>query len=191
MIMQDNAMSYENGKSDSDSENLGSNPSSPAKENLTNPQVIPIGQSGHIGQTAHNGRTRVGTEAEYARRREIVGIVYFMTCDAPDYPIKIGFSMDPKVRIQSMRTSSPYRFIVLATIEGTRRTERRMLQAFKAQRLRGEWFSRSPALMEAIERAKAGKYPLDVVEPIEDDHGQIRREFDEYRKSGGPVVLDD
>jgi hypothetical protein len=45
----------------SDSVNLGSNPSSPATQNVEVSGKIAPGHPGHPGQTAHIGRTEVGT----------------------------------------------------------------------------------------------------------------------------------
>jgi hypothetical protein len=45
----------------SDSVNLGSNPSSPATQNIEVSGKTAPGHSGHPGQTAHIGRTEVGT----------------------------------------------------------------------------------------------------------------------------------
>jgi hypothetical protein len=46
---------------DSDSVNLGSNPSSPATQNVDISGKTAPGHPGHPGQTAHGGRTNVGT----------------------------------------------------------------------------------------------------------------------------------
>jgi len=46
---------------DSDSVNLGSNPSSPANEILAVPKKTTIAHSEHREQTAHKSRTKVGT----------------------------------------------------------------------------------------------------------------------------------
>jgi hypothetical protein len=45
----------------SDSVNLGSNPSSPATQNIEVSGKTAPGHPGHPGQTAHTGRTEVGT----------------------------------------------------------------------------------------------------------------------------------
>lgn len=50
----------------SDSVNLGSNPSSPAKDNLDFQQVIHNGAPRHLRQIGHGGRTKAGTH--YIRR---------------------------------------------------------------------------------------------------------------------------
>lgn len=48
----------------SDSVNLGSNPSSPAIENIDVAADFATRHLGHTGQTAHIGRTETGTLAE-------------------------------------------------------------------------------------------------------------------------------
>jgi hypothetical protein len=88
------------------------------------------------------------------------GRVYFLSCDAPDFPIKIGFATGRTARKSSHQTSLPYDVVILAEMVGTRRTERGLLRHFKKQRLRGEWFRRHPELMEVIARVNDGKPPF-------------------------------
>jgi hypothetical protein len=59
--MGTDAMTSASGRADSDSVNLGSNPSSPATQNIGFPEKTTPGHPGHPGQTAHSGRTEVGT----------------------------------------------------------------------------------------------------------------------------------
>lgn len=54
-------MSYKNELADSDSENQGSNPCPPASDNIEKAGLYAPRQIGHLGQTAHVGRTEVGT----------------------------------------------------------------------------------------------------------------------------------
>lgn len=97
--------------------------------------------------------------AQTVPRDHVVGHVYFLTCEAEGFPIKIGFSADPKMRVMQFALHMPYTVTMLAVMDGSRATERAILRHFKKDRLRGEWFKRTPELLAAIERVKAGKFP--------------------------------
>lgn len=80
--------------------------------------------------------------------------IYFITCDAPDFPVKIGTSTRLQDRVTGLRRSMPYPLLVLATFPGGTNEERRLHIMFARQRLNGEWFSRSPAIFAEIDRLK-------------------------------------
>jgi hypothetical protein len=83
--------------------------------------------------------------------RSRIGHVYFIGADAPDKPIKIGFTQaGPQQRLASLQTSSPYRLEIIATIKGTFEIERRLHELFAGSRLTGKWFRRTPELMAVI-----------------------------------------
>jgi hypothetical protein len=108
-----------------------------------------------------------------------VGVVYFITCDRPDFPVKIGFAIDLKARLLGIQPALPYRVITLATIKGTHRLEKRIHHEFKAFRLNGEWFERVPPIMDAIERVKRKERAFKDVKRLEERHlAAIRAEFD-------------
>jgi hypothetical protein len=75
------------------------------------------------------------------------GFIYFVTCDAPDFPIKIGWSKDCRRRAFTLQVSLPYKLVVLGTRPGTLEDERDLHLAFSADRLEGEWFRRTPELL--------------------------------------------
>lgn len=54
--------------------------------------------------------------------------------------VKIGYADDPKSRIQSIQTSSPYKLEVLLIIDGNFEVERELHDRFQAYRITGEWF---------------------------------------------------
>mgnify|MGYP000966255174 CR=1 FL=1 len=78
------------------------------------------------------------------------GFIYFVTCDRPDFPIKIGWATDTDKRIAGLQGGLPYPVLLLATVPGTVETERRYHIGFSAHRLEGEWFERTPELLALI-----------------------------------------
>lgn len=84
--------------------------------------------------------------------RNALGIIYFLTANAPDYPVKIGFTLGlGHIRMRSLQTACPYRLVKLGHVAGTVAQERAMQRDFEHLRLEGEWFLRDPALMNYIE----------------------------------------
>lgn len=98
--------------------------------------------------------------AEYIRDRPATvparvptqGFVYFVTAEWPDYPIKIGFAERVSSRTGDLQTTCPYPIVLLATFAGTYQDESGLHRQFKADRLCGEWFRRSPKLMALIDQ---------------------------------------
>lgn len=85
--------------------------------------------------------------------------VYFIGIE-PDGPIKIGCSQAPLKRHRSIGLAVPYETTLLAQCEGSHTIEHLIHLHFDAQRKSGEWFARSPALMELIETIRGGgKWP--------------------------------
>ncbi len=85
------------------------------------------------------------------RPRRTPDIVYFITCDAPDFPIKIGISSRVEWRMHKMQTGLPYDVIVLGTVPGDFTNEKMLHLDFRHLWLRGEWFRRTPELLAHIE----------------------------------------
>lgn len=77
--------------------------------------------------------------------------VYFITCEAPDFPVKIGVASDVATRVKALSVAMPYPVFVLATISGGIDQERLFHMQFAEHRLQGEWFKRTPELMELIQ----------------------------------------
>ena len=77
-------------------------------------------------------------------------MLYFMTCEAPDFPVKIGISSSVEWRLHKMQTTMPYRVVLLGTMPGDLSTEKEMHLTFRPMRLRGEWFRRDPAILDFV-----------------------------------------
>ena len=76
-------------------------------------------------------------------------VVYFVQA-ATGGPIKIGTSANVAARVAALQTASPTRLRVLATAPGGVALERALHVAFAAERLEGEWFSATPALLALV-----------------------------------------
>lgn len=87
----------------------------------------------------------------------IIGFVYFLTAEAPGFPIKIGFTRKPgNMRSKGVQTGCPYRLVVLGTFAGGYSDENKLHRQFAGQRLEGEWFARSDELMAVIKERSTG-----------------------------------
>lgn len=83
--------------------------------------------------------------------------VYFIQM-GEDGPIKIGYARDPKRRMYELRTASPYPLHLIGTITpATRADEIALHRRFGRDRLEGEWFSPSPALMEIAQQGVSSR----------------------------------
>lgn len=83
---------------------------------------------------------------------ETIHTIYFISCKMPDFPIKLGYANDLATRLSSIQTALPFKVIVLADMPGTKDDERDLKIYFRQSRIRGEWFRRSPEIMEYIAR---------------------------------------
>jgi hypothetical protein len=100
---------------------------------------------------ARLGRLHLGFgERKYERWAARPHHVYFVQAGA-DGPIKIGFSRALSARIKKMRADCPYELTLLAHIDGGQDVEQDLHERFAHLRLRGEWFSPGPDLLEYIE----------------------------------------
>lgn len=75
--------------------------------------------------------------------------VYFIR--ASTGAIKIGFAVDPVVRMHSLQTSNPERLELLGSFAGTIAQERALHDRLKASRLHGEWFSPSEEVLSVVD----------------------------------------
>lgn len=79
--------------------------------------------------------------------------VYFITTVNDDFPVKIGVSSGYKSRLNTLQTSLPYQIKVLAVVPTQDVLfERRIHRDFADDRLCGEWFARTPRLLDYIEK---------------------------------------
>ena len=65
-------------------------------------------------------------------------------------PIKIGVSSDPIFRMRQLQTGNPYRLRLLGIIEDPLAPEDEWHDAFRDDRLVGEWFLPSKKLLDNI-----------------------------------------
>ena len=85
------------------------------------------------------------------------GFVYFV--QAENGLIKIGFATNVGRRIASLRTMSPLRLTILATLsKDGMKTETAYHARFSRHRQHGEWFSPHPEILAEVERIKS-EYP--------------------------------
>ena len=76
-------------------------------------------------------------------------MIYFIQNEAT-LAIKVGYTENVKGRLSSLRTSCADRLRLLGTISGGMAEERAIHARFAADRLSGEWFRPSPALVDFI-----------------------------------------
>lgn len=67
-------------------------------------------------------------------------------------PVKIGIAAKPMDRLKALQTSHHERLEILATCEGGMEQERNYHTRFEADRLSGEWFTRTPEIEAEIAR---------------------------------------
>lgn len=82
---------------------------------------------------------------------------YFVGGD--EGPIKIGFSQWPARRLKQMQGHSPVPLRILASITGGAEREQHYHRRFSAARLRGEWFERTPEIIDEIDRINREEAP--------------------------------
>lgn len=115
-----------------------------------------------------------GLHAQAPRRPESpAGRVYFLGPARDNAPVKIGFTTGVvENRLKSIQTGYPERLTVLATVEGTIYDESALHARFARARLHGEWFKRTPELMELMaayrERKKLTAARAQETEPRRD-----------------------
>lgn len=89
--------------------------------------------------------------------------IYFIQCEGPGRPIKIGYAEDPDKRLANLQAGCPYRLVLLEDVEleDARELEHKLHQRFRARVLRGEWFEETPELLDLVRRTK--EYKFDVL----------------------------
>ena len=80
-------------------------------------------------------------------------MIYFIsTNDVADYPIKMRLTgREFRQRIAPLQTACPYRLEPIAVIEGGRSIEQVLHDEFAADKLEGEWYRRTPRLLNTID----------------------------------------
>jgi hypothetical protein len=83
-----------------------------------------------------------------------VATIYFIGPE--NGPIKIGFASRLEFRVRDLRLANAYPLHVWASVEGAPSLEREYHRQFAANRLHGEWFTRSPEIEAEIARLNNG-----------------------------------
>jgi len=81
------------------------------------------------------------------------GKIYFIQSEIGG-PIKIGWAYVDGIqsRFETIQSMNPFRLKILATLEGNIQLEHKLHKRFASDRLHGEWFNSSPAIMSFIKR---------------------------------------
>jgi hypothetical protein len=88
----------------------------------------------------------------------VMARVYFIRV-GEDGPIKIGIASDPRQRRSSMQSGNPEPLIILKTVRGNGHHEKQLHAKFAHLKIRGEWFSPAPELLNYIAGLKEGSSP--------------------------------
>lgn len=80
--------------------------------------------------------------------------VYFVQTASSEGPIKIGMAQNIARRLGTLQTAHPWKLTLLLWIEGDRGVERDLHWKFKQDRINGEWFMPSDALLNYISQRK-------------------------------------
>jgi excisionase family DNA binding protein len=113
---------------------------------------IPLGK---VEQQARKTFRRLMTSKKRNRpvrprpRSDRTDKVYFIQ-DTETEAVKIGVSIDPKMRFNQLQTGYPYRLVLLGTIPGSRQQEVEMHVRFERFHIRGEWFRGDDQLLSEI-----------------------------------------
>jgi hypothetical protein len=80
--------------------------------------------------------------------------IYFIQCNAPDGPIKIGHAYNVESRLSNLQMGCPFRLTLLArcVVTDAIAIEQHLHRLFWHQRIRGEWFAASPTLLDLVDR---------------------------------------
>jgi hypothetical protein len=76
--------------------------------------------------------------------------VYFL--QSADGPVKIGRSKTPQGRARALQTGNPHQLTMLGSVVAFLGFETALHRAHAADRIQGEWFRPSPAVLETIDR---------------------------------------
>lgn len=80
--------------------------------------------------------------------------LYFIETECQQRFVKIGIAGDVNRRLKKMQMGCPYELKVLAVIPGGAHMEKELHVRFLADRVTGEWFKRSDALLAAIDELR-------------------------------------
>lgn len=81
------------------------------------------------------------------------GFIYFAVCDALG-TVKIGYTADPKSRLNGIQNGCPFPIHYEALIPGTREDERLIQKALVKHRILREWFWWNNEVKKVLSQAK-------------------------------------
>lgn len=82
--------------------------------------------------------------------------IYFLQCQTTKL-IKIGITNNVKNRVTDIQVSCPTKLVLIGSVPGHRSFEYSLHQRFADARVRGEWFSPVPELLEFIKARETAK----------------------------------
>lgn len=91
--------------------------------------------------------------------------VYFIQCNGPGGPIKIGIAADPKKRLLAIASAMPFPVRLLKSAPGTEADERAVHRIFRESRLVGEWFRETQELLAYIKLIVGNSAPWHMGTP--------------------------
>ncbi|WP_438278131.1 GIY-YIG nuclease family protein [Nitrobacter sp.] len=90
--------------------------------------------------------------------------VYFIRCGEF---VKIGFTYDVLVRLETLQAATPYTLELLDSFAGGESDEKELHARFAEHRVRGEWFHLAPEIMNHIDLRRARRAESPVKSPDE------------------------
>lgn len=112
-------------------------------------------------------------------------MIYFIQCNGPRGPIKIGQSDDPRGRMAQMQIGCPYELKLLwvHTKNGDPYTEIEIHRMFEHERIRGEWFHPSPSIQDFMLGEMENR--IDLATTVLDEDGNSEMfQYCEYADGG-------
>ncbi len=81
-----------------------------------------------------------------------VGKIYIIKCISPlpDNFVKIGFAIDPKLRLVELQRGCPYQLILLREFRGYIWQEKWIQNYFKSSLIHGEWFNFKDEMLKIL-----------------------------------------
>jgi hypothetical protein len=106
-----------------------------------------------VSQSEKAKRAAAARDRRLAAATRRAGLIYFIGSSSG--PVKIGFTTNIQSRLHRLQMNSPRKLRVLAAYPGSRRDELMLHRQCANDRLHGEWFKRTPALVGIIRKATA------------------------------------
>ena len=96
------------------------------------------------------------------------GYVYFIQAGGCRGPVKIGFSINPEERLETLQAGNPLALALEAVVPGSARDEKRLHAVFADGRMTGEWFRGDTFGLYAfiVGGRHLEAFPEDVYSPI-------------------------